>query len=302
MKVFLLGLIFATKASFASYKTSIVDVWKPTSDENFATILAGDGQVYHIDSVDSELIEKALIAKEIGKTVRLRLSEYADTEDLLESRNEILGLSIKSDDYQDQSGDYSKSLYSEDILMSSYVSNFVGDDARKVKSIFKRMRRKFRRRSQCYNRARVWSWELSFNRHEGKRIHTGNTWLFFTRRYIRQYKWKWWFHIAPYLLVNGEPQVLDRSFTKKPSTIQEWTNEFMYNDEKCKMVKRYSEYSEHQEERSCFLILSSVFYWQPFDIENAENLGTMQTEWKDSRNRKAYKNAVGIFAKPPERN
>ena len=67
MKLILLSFLLAAQASFAGYKTSIIDVWEPTEEDAFASILAADGQVYHIDKENIELIEKAQIAKEVGK-------------------------------------------------------------------------------------------------------------------------------------------------------------------------------------------------------------------------------------------
>jgi len=300
--ILLLTLIFTSSSYAFSYKVGITELVAPEIGESDYSVLATDGQVYTIDGNNSKLVQLAMSAVESKSEVKVKLSEHLDTEDLLQMRNEILGIKIISESKKQISApDFFKNTkgYNPNILMSSYITNI--DDEDKLNDYFASMNRKFRRRSECFNRAYVWSWEMSFNKIKGQRVHLGKAWLFFTRRYIRTYKYKWWFHIAPYINFNNEVRMLDRSFLKNPSTLQEWTDEFIYTKEECKIVNKYSDYAQHQEERDCYLLKSSVHYWQPLDIEKAETEGLAQKEWKEARLKGAYKNAIGVFAKPPER-
>ena len=57
----------------------------------------------------------------------------------------------------------------------------------------------------------------------GKKL--GKVWIFFTQKYF-----------APYTQFHDSVTtfVMDRSYTKKPVQVREWTNIFMKNDAKCK--------------------------------------------------------------------
>lgn len=66
------------------------------------------------------------------------------------------------------------------------------DEANKI---FKKLNGRYRRRSECYNRAHVWSYE-SLSRFSLKSM---KVFLFFTRKYIREYDFGWWFHVSPSL-------------------------------------------------------------------------------------------------------
>lgn len=58
--------------------------------------------------------------------------------------------------------------------------------------------------SQCYNRAHIWSYEW-FLKHN---VNSNKTWIFFTRRYIRKFKFEWWFHVAPSVAVRESDGVI----------------------------------------------------------------------------------------------
>lgn len=144
------------------------------------------------------------------------------------------------------------------------------ENDRHAAEIFGELNRGWRRRSQCYNRAHVWAYE-------SKRSHgldSMKAFLFFTAKYIREYDYGWWFHVAPYSMVRmgvagaAEARVLDRTFMRRPVDLQTWTNYFVYPKPKCPVVTRYQDYSEHQYEAYCYLILVSMYYWQPRDIES----------------------------------
>lgn len=300
--VLLLTLGVSVDASAQSRRVHLMDILTPSTKNADFALLASDGQVYALAAHKKELIELAYIGLTDGLELKLKLSEAVETEDLLSKQNEILGIKLISQKLKhkiESERVFKNDQLKADILMSSYISDI--DSIEKLQAYFKSMRRKMRRGSECFNRAYVWSWEMSFNKINGQRVHMGKTWLFFTRKYIREYDYKWWFHVAPYMTLNKELRVMDRSFLKEPAKLQDWTDEFIYNKEECKLVAKYSDYREHQQERNCFVILSSVHYWQPLDIEKAETEGLAQKEWSEYRLGRAYKNAVGIFAKPPER-
>jgi hypothetical protein len=99
-----------------------------------------------------------------------------------------------------------------------------------------------REKSQCYNRAHVWSYQAFVN----QKVNLGKVWIFFSRKYIREYRYKWWFHIAPYTKIEGyeTPYILDRGFTMVPYTLENWKNIYMKNKAECKVVNKYSDYTK----------------------------------------------------------
>jgi hypothetical protein len=138
-----------------------------------------------------------------------------------------------------------------------------------AKAIFKLENRNHQRASQCYNRAHVWAYE-EFKRsgHMGMKLF-----MFFTKRYIWDYNYGWWFHVTPMTYVNGEAMTLDRTFMKGPVNIKNWTLKFIYSKRDCPIVKKYSDYENHQDVEHCYLIPVSMYYWQPRDIEAFEQTG-----------------------------
>ena len=145
--------------------------------------------------------------------------------------------------------------------------------------VFKELNPYYRGRSECYNRAHVWSYEESVKR----KINSMKVFLFFTTKYIGDYNWNWWFHVSPYVLVNenGEvtENVIDYRFMKGPTKMQQWTNYFMIPDVVCPTVAKYSDYESHQNESYCYLIKKSMYFWQPSDINNLERSGIEKTSF-----------------------
>lgn len=155
--------------------------------------------------------------------------------------------------------------------------------------IFKLLNPRFKKESQCYNRAHVWSLE-SFNKAS---LNSMKVFLFFTRKYIREHDYKWWFHVSPFTYVseNGRPnvKVLDFKYSQGPLDMKPWTDMFMLNHATCPVVKKYSAYAFHQEEADCYLIKASMYYYQPLDLERLENTGHRKYYWMKWETENAYK-------------
>tara|TARA_Y100000768_G_scaffold388955_1_gene389262 strand:- start:11309 stop:12226 length:918 start_codon:yes stop_codon:yes gene_type:complete len=295
--VILFALVFSALNSFAeTILTDVVEVEKINSEY---VLFASDGQIYRLNA-DKD-IEDAIRAKELGFMVEIQLDETLDTSEILGHRNNILGISLSSKEsmnsFYDSNPSHQKN-YSPADLISSYISDF--DSEYQVNSLFQSLNGNMRRKSQCYNRAHVWSWELYRISRSAGRIQTGKMWLFFTRKYIREYDYKWWFHIAPYLTVQGQARVIDRTFTNGPLDERSWTNIFMQNNAACPSVSRYTDYENNQNAAYCYTIKTSVYYWQPWQIEGLEKNGQVRDQWQSYEVKKAYKNAFGWRARVPE--
>lgn len=148
--------------------------------------------------------------------------------------------------------------------------------------------------SQCYNRAHVWSYEWRTK----KNLYASKAWIFFTRRFIRKHKFEWWFHVAPMVHVVHEgkvrERVMDIKYARGPLKLKQWTDIFMRDSADCPVVEKYSEQALHPESVSCFLMKSSMYYFQPVDLEQLEITGNMRTRWLESEVKHAYLEAFDV--------
>lgn len=162
-------------------------------------------------------------------------------------------------------------------------------------TIFKNLRRNATSSSQCYNRAHIWSYE-SKNKFQ---LNSMKVFMFYTRKYIREYNFQWWFHVAPFTYVMNDgvkrETVLDPRFTKVPTEMKAWTDEFMKNKVTCPVISKYSDYANHQEDEYCYLYKTSMFYVQPLDLENLENTGKTKNTWLDYEIKRAYRNGFRMW-------
>lgn len=153
--------------------------------------------------------------------------------------------------------------------------------------------------SQCYDRAHVWTY-FSLIKHG---VHLPKMWLFFADHYIRAYRFKWWFHVAPYALVNMRGQVneriMDRKFFSYPLKVKLWTDLFMENKNSCKEVELYTDYSEHPDENDCYLIRSTPYFWQPRDLERYAKKGTDKKDYVLKEVNYSYYHAFGLERDTP---
>jgi hypothetical protein len=178
-----------------------------------------------------------------------------------------------------------------DVLGSSENLSFeptVVSNLSSAQAIFGRMRKDYQNNSQCYNRAHVWAYE-EFQKSGLKSL---KLFLFFTSRYIRNYRYKWWFHVSPMVQVNENgasvSRVLDRRYTSGPRVISNWTRNFIYSGRACPIVNTYAEYRNHQWEEDCYLIPVSMYFWQPRDIERRDRTGYEKQEFFRSELNHAY--------------
>jgi hypothetical protein len=148
--------------------------------------------------------------------------------------------------------------------------------------------------SQCYNRAHVWTYEWRAKRN----IYTSKFWLFFTRKYIRKYNFEWWFHVAPVLHVQDGgkvwPRIADAKYAKSLLKLKHWTDIFMRNDAPCPVVNNYSDHANYPESGWCFVMKSSMYYYQPLDLENLERYGIEKHTWNATEVKQSYNEAFDI--------
>lgn len=160
-----------------------------------------------------------------------------------------------------------------------------------ARAFFYEARMTQKQETQCYNRAHVWTYEWRTK----KNLYSSKVWLFFTRRFIRKYKFDWWFHVAPMVHVvdNGEvrERVMDIKYARGPIKLKQWTDIFMRDSANCPVVEKYSDQANFPESGSCFVMKSSMYYYQPVDLEQLEATNEAKTRWLAPEVRNAYKEA-----------
>lgn len=174
--------------------------------------------------------------------------------------------------------------------IQSFEPTVLANKAEAMK-VFKRFNHKYQRVSQCFNRAHVWAHE-EFTKNN---LTSMKAFLFFTNAYIVRHRFLWWFHVAPMFAVNTggkvEHMVMDHRFSRRPQTIAEWKNMFVYSKRDCKLDGRYTDYDQAADQtQDCYWFTTPMYYWQPGDIGNEEqNMG--KTEFLMGEVKSAYSEA-----------
>lgn len=288
MKSFLsLACLLLSFQVLAGLKVKIVDIME--GDEFL--LLASNGLVYELTSDDQEVLDFAHYAKENNLEVEI-VKPLLNLDSVFDTRESVRTLKL---DYTPDAQVAPKNLNKNLLNIPTPLDNYEVSDVSESQAdrLFSSMRDDTRRKSQCYNRAHVWTYEMSQNFVNGSKLNLGKTWIFFTRKYISDYKYKWWFHVAPDIKVDNVHTVLDRKFLRGPINLRGWTDFFMQNKAECKVVEYYDEYSNNQEVESCYIIKSSMYYWQPYQIEGLEDGDAEPKSWFNEQMEIAGKNAVG---------
>jgi hypothetical protein len=247
-------------------------------------------QIHSID--EGKKSEETLIFLRTGQVIRIAKSEEAKRKDFVNARDFKkwihfkLGENHRIESYMIQSLKNKTRKPVFKITEETYAPTII-ENIDLTLSYFHEAKY-VDKESQCYNRAHIWAYEW-FTKYS---IYSMKTWIFFTRRYIRKYKFDWWFHVSPSvrLMHNGmqKDMVMDVKYARSPLELKNWTNIFMRDDANCPMVKTYSDYANYPESGSCFTMRTSMFYYQPIDIETKESWGTIKANWYDEEIKQAY--------------
>lgn len=255
-----------------------------------------NAQIYDID--EGTVGEDKLILLTSGHVVRLKneeksLSQYYE----LKEQKSWIHFTLNHNNEIEQAQTISPPAGSLKFFLTRPTEEIynptVLENLEKAKSYFHEARY-VDKESQCYNRAHIWSYEW-FLKHT---VYSNKTWLFFTRKYIRKFKFEWWFHVSPSIRVNEngvvKEKIMDVKYARGPIDPKRWTDIFMQNDAACPLVSTYSEYANYPETGWCYTMRTSMFYYQPFDVEMKETWGTIKGNWYDSEVKAAYLEAFDV--------
>lgn len=184
-----------------------------------------------------------------------------------------------------------KLLLEEPPLPSDNYEPTVLPNLGAAQELFDRLNSKYQRVSQCFNRAHIWSNEEFKNNN----VKSMKTYVFFTENYLRTFRFTWWFHVAPTILVQEGSEkvmrVLDYRYGMKPQTVKEWTDLFVYSKRPCPEIPKLSMYHVNPQTEHCYMMKTSMYYYQPADLDNLESTGILKTDFKKSEISWAYSEA-----------
>lgn len=257
---FILSFVFSFLAASAhaaeSYQSRIKDL--DLGAKVSYVYLESEGRVLRISAKDAATLASLQSAYQNGEQVTLSVNDKGSYDQVVVLNHQPVTAPVASP--------FSSSELSlSDDAVEPYSPTDFGT-LENANSWFRRQEYDMKQKSQCYQRAHNWAWMMW----KMGGLKTQKTFIFFTRRYIREYDYKWWFHVAPVATVQGQPMVMDRSFTRTPLALQSWKNLFMKNNAQCPIVNVYSGYSTKQEEAYCYLMLVPMYYYQPLNVENLE--------------------------------
>lgn len=251
----LLCLTFSMAAVSETYRIENIDQGTKSGEPDL--IYLSDGRVGFLSDAKSN---EALTATEAFK-------KDIPVEVSLDKNNKVSALKLSNEKPAKEF------LPETELAPQTDYTPTVLPDLASVNKIFKRMNRRWQNDSQCYNRAHVWNYE-EFQR---TGLLSKKVFIFYTRRYIRDYRFGWWFHAIPTVLAQHEGTIVERyldpMFARSPLPQKGWTDLFIKSKRSCPVITKYSQYRDNQETEHCYLHFSSMYYWQPRDLDNYERTG-----------------------------
>lgn len=266
MKAFIfLALLISSFVHSETLTTKVVGTIASEGASRPELFLLENGRVLRLDEKNADLREGLHEARKENKLLALEL----DSVGRLRGVSSQLAPEAQRPESQTEAEAYVPTR------LASYAE---------AQDVFRNLNRRYQRNSQCYNRAHIWSFE------EWRRIglRTQKLFMFFTKRYIWDYNYKWWFHVTPITYVGNTPYTLDRAFNRSPLTIKDWTLGFIYSRRDCPLIQRYSQYARNQESEHCYLLPASMYFWQPRDLETFETSGRFKTDFIPSEVNHSY--------------
>ena len=252
-----------TDQSAEKIETRVLKVSESSGLEPTLVYLEAQGRVLRLDGTQSKHIEQLKAARVSGSFVRIKVRDLGQYDDVIGI--DVKKMSVRLLDRLGHSAVANIASLFDDLELAVYEPSDLGSYER-AEAVFYSLDRSMKKRSQCYQRAHLWSYYMW--RSQG--IKSQKVFMFYTDRYIRNYKFKWWFHVAPFVVADKVEYVVDRTFTNGPLEMNEWTDVFMENKAKCPNIAAYSEYEKNQYTQDCYLLKVPMYYYQPLNLEALE--------------------------------
>lgn len=273
---------FSSDAFSAEVTARIVSIDRTLQGNKKDLVFLSSGQVVKVDSGNNNLRDYLFRSQLAGKWLKIQIDDLRQIENATETEAPF-------EDEPQEDKNFLSNNFTEDSTYKPSILKSVSQ----AQELFDQAPYK-KKESQCYNKAHIWAydWRIKSN------VYSSKIWIFFTRKYIREYEFEWWFHVAPYVHVvigdSVKERVMDKKYTKGPVKINDWSNIFMRNSAKCPVVTNYTDHADYPESAYCFLMKSSMYYYQPVDLEKLEQDGTVRTRWIYPEVKHAYQEAFDI--------
>jgi hypothetical protein len=269
------GTVFAS----TTVETRIQDLITPIqSGESVRILSTADGRVYDLDGKNPELLARLTRARATHAVLSLTL----DSNEKVVSAVELAApKAVQYSDKLDEAVTTATIADSHDLGYQASNLSSMSD----AQSLFDSLPQ-LKHNSQCFQRAHVWARQMF----EERSVYSMKVFLFFTRAFIQEHHYKWWFHVAPFVYVQGAEIVLDPEFVRQPRPMHDWTDFFMMDQSfvrpaldtspDCTEVANYSEYENNQSVQLCYTLKLPMYYYQPRDAENLAKEGTRVEEFR----------------------
>ena len=286
-KIFI--LLFLVFALSAQAQDQVVELLAPNElVDGHTSAFLSSGKIIHVPTDHTESIEQ--LKRSLYLSERISFDEPESDEAPVVTNILSLPNPAKSGEKEMYDAETTRRLQCETRDPKERATLTVLPDYAAAQSVMDSMNGKTHDKSECYNRAHMWTFDALTQ----KQVNLGKLWIFFTRKYIREHRYKWWFHVAPYTEVGAEraPYMLDRGFTMIPYTVENWKNIYMKNGAACPVITDYQAYETRQEEAYCYLVYSSQYYWQPWQLKELSTTGEVTYGYKESQLKIAYRDAL----------
>lgn len=264
-----LSLFLALNASAETLKSRINNLIQPEKSGESILVFADSGEVLSVAPENTAIVNALNESFTAGNAVEFSFGEDRIVDDVrvLPAEEEVTIPSM------DEMAPESFGVLRNDSIYENYPATELSSMSA-ASNVFYTLHGNLRQRSQCYWRAHVWAYDM----YARQGIRSMKVYLFFTPRYIREYGYKWWFHVSPFVYVGGKEVVLDRTFTGQPMSMKSWTDQFMYNNANCRTISRFSQ-GEYNRNYSDYCVLRKVpmYHWQPADVEAADMSGAVRS-------------------------
>ncbi len=122
----------------------------------------------------------------------------------------------------------------------------------------------------CFNRAHYWArTQQHLQEQRGEDRGTDKVFIFFSDAYIKRFKHKWWYHVAPvvYFQNQQKPWVFDSTFIDRPVSIEDWLGAFdQYTGGKCEKINSLEDFYANNHRPICMYIVAPMYNYIPTDL------------------------------------
>lgn len=259
-----------------SVLTSIFSVETPVSPEtDFRVMSTVDGRVYKLEASNTEALAVLRMAMSTNRSVELRLvpgnAEFIDSASLLDASREDAFTLLNWE--KNRANDVARENKENKLRGSEYQASVL-DEKRDAQDLFDSVysyKRGYDVDDHCYDRAMYWSRMFWVE----KKVKSMKVFLFFTPKYQRDHKFKWWFHVAPFVYVGDSEReiVIDPTFESEVMTMKAWSLDFADKAKKCEDGDSMKDYRNRGEVADCILIKASMYHYLPDDLERNPSVG-----------------------------